>query len=94
MTFGQRIRQLRTARGLTQRELARRLSTNQTLISHLENHGYSVTPKTAAWLEAALDAPGELTTFLSGICPHCHGTGRRDMPVPPGPELLGAVQES
>ena len=42
LRIGELIRQLRISQGMTQEELARRLSTTKSAISRLENHSESV----------------------------------------------------
>lgn len=42
LRIGERIRQLRLSQGMTQEELAKRLSTTKSAVSRLENHSESV----------------------------------------------------
>jgi HTH-type transcriptional regulator, competence development regulator len=57
MTFGQRIKQLRTQRGLTQRQLAEKVQVDFTYLSKMENDRLEHTPsiKTLQDLAKALE---------------------------------------
>lgn len=57
MTFGQRIRELRRQRGLTQRDLASRVGVDSTYLSKMENERLEHTPsiKTLQDLARALE---------------------------------------
>lgn len=44
MTFGERVKELRHERGLTQRELARRVGVDYTYLSKMENNRLEHTP--------------------------------------------------
>lgn len=58
MTFGERIRQLRRERGLTQRQLAVKVGVDFTYLSKIENNRLSYTPslRTIRELAACLQA--------------------------------------
>ena len=63
MTFGASLKRLRMERGLSQEELARRLSTSKQAISRYENGARVPKISTVSALAAALDAP---LTALTG----------------------------
>jgi transcriptional regulator with XRE-family HTH domain len=60
---GQRLRQLRTAANLTQRQLAQKSGIHQTIISSLELGGYRVTYVTCVRLARALGFDNPLDVF-------------------------------
>lgn len=73
MTFGQRIRELRTAKHLTQRDLAGRVDINFTYLSKIENdkleHDQSPKEETIRRLAAELDGDFEELMLLARKIP-------------------------
>jgi transcriptional regulator with XRE-family HTH domain len=67
VTFGQRLRQLRRDKGLSQRDLADRVKIDFTYLSKLENDRMQPpSPETIAALAVELDADVDELTVLAG----------------------------
>lgn len=68
-TFGIRLRELRRARGLSQRDLAREVGLDFTYLSKLENAADTPSDAAVARLAAALDADADELLALAGKIP-------------------------
>lgn len=70
VTFGQRLRELRRARGISQRRLAERVDVDFTYLSKLENDRFPPpSAKTIAALAAELKADADELSLLAGKIP-------------------------
>jgi transcriptional regulator with XRE-family HTH domain len=86
--LGPRLRQVREGRGLSARELARRISCSPSLVSQIER---GVSAPSVGMLYALASELGTSLDFLfgvgqaSGLTPTAHGAGHaRPEPLPPG----------
>ena len=70
VTFGQRLRELRRARGISQRNLAERVDVDFTYLSKLENDRFPPpSAKTIAALAAELQTDADELSVLAGKLP-------------------------
>lgn len=87
--FGQSLKRLREARGLTQKALAERVDVTTTYVSMLECGRKEASPQVLRAISDALKVPEECLTIL-GIQPP-----RRSKSMPEGmPETVKALQAS